>query len=49
MAYESGFLSPKNHDPTARNCLELLREAGVPPTEVTFWNLVPWYGRARSC
>jgi len=42
-AVESGFLSIRNHDLTAKYMLELLGEAGIPYSEIVVWNIVPWF------
>jgi uracil-DNA glycosylase len=47
-AVESGFLSLENHDRTARNFLALMAEAGIPYSEITFWNIIPWYGPRKA-
>ncbi len=39
----SGLVSMDNADPTARNLLALVREAGLAREELAFWNIVPWY------
>jgi uracil-DNA glycosylase len=47
-AVESGFVSHNNPDPSAKNFLELLSEAGIPREETVTWNLVPWALRDRQ-
>ena len=40
----SGFVSPDNCDPTARNTKELLQAAGIVRDQLLVtWNVVPWY------
>lgn len=50
-AVESGFISRNNPDPTARNWLVMLKEAGLRRKDTVLWNIVPWYvgdkGRIR--
>ena len=42
-AVESGKISFKNPDPSARNLRNQLTEAGIPYQEIAIWNIVPWY------
>jgi len=42
-AVTSGFISRNNPDPTARNFLRLLKEAGIAREISILWNIVPWY------
>jgi hypothetical protein len=42
-ARDSGFISRNNPDPTAKNMLQLLEEAGIPRRDTVLWNIVPWY------
>lgn len=42
-AVQSGFISRNNPDPTARNVLQLLNQAGIKRRESALWNIVPWY------
>ncbi len=50
-AVRSGFVSRNNPDESAKNWLELNREAGVLRKRTVIWNIVPWYvglaGRIR--
>jgi hypothetical protein len=39
----TGFISPDNPDPTADNMSWLRDEAGLRPTELIHWNVVPWF------
>jgi uracil-DNA glycosylase len=42
-AVGSTFISRNNPDQTAKNMLELLRDAGIPRADTLLWNIVPWY------
>jgi len=42
-AVRSGFVSRDNPDPTAKNMLDVLQEAGLSRNETVLWNIVPWY------
>lgn len=52
QAVKSGFVSRNNPDPTAKNWLLLLEEAGLRREDTVIWNVVPWYvgeeGRIRA-
>jgi len=39
----SGIISPDNNDGTAENMWRLHHEAGLAPSAVLPWNIVPWY------
>lgn len=39
----SGFISPDNHDGTARNLFELREHVGLRRDFIAHWNIVPWY------
>ncbi len=39
----SGIISPDNDDQTAANSWQLYRDAGLLPSSVVIWNIVPWY------
>lgn len=41
-AVKSGLLSRNNDDPSAQNFFELNRDAGLPRSCTTSWNVVPW-------
>ncbi len=43
QAVGSGFCSINNPDPTARNFLSLLLDAGIHRNHRVLWNVVPWY------
>jgi uracil-DNA glycosylase len=42
-AVVTGRISQDNPDPSARNMMRLLGEAGFDRREVVLWNVVPWY------
>ena len=42
-AVKSGIISLNNPDQTATNFRDLLEEAGIDRSEITLWNIVPWY------
>ena len=42
-AVKTGFISRNNPDPSAKNFLGLLQEAGIPRSATILWNIVPWY------
>ena len=42
-AVQSGYVSLRNEDPTARNLREQLAEAKIAINDVLLWNTVPWY------
>jgi uracil-DNA glycosylase len=42
-AVKTGYISRRNPDPSARNMLALLAEAGIEDCDVLLWNIVPWY------
>jgi hypothetical protein len=42
-AVMTGFISRNNPDPSARNFLHLLAEAGIERRDSILWNIVPWY------
>ena len=39
----TGFISRNNPDETAKNFLELNRDAEIPRKRTVTWNIVPWY------
>lgn len=42
-AVKTGYVSFDNPDQSARNFREQLRKAGIDRTEISIWNIVPWY------
>jgi len=42
-AVESGIISLGNKDQTAKNFRTQLVDAGVKPSDIALWNVVPWY------
>ena len=44
----SGFISPDNNDPTARNTTIACREAGLSAGDRVHWNIYPWWVNAKG-
>lgn len=42
-AKETGKISIRNPDPSARNLEAQLKAAGISDDEIALWNVVPWY------
>lgn len=42
-AMQTGYVSLNNPDPTARNFLRQMHQAGISAKEIALWNVVPWY------
>jgi len=43
QAVASGFISLNNNDQTAKNFRTQLTKAGISPSDIALWNVVPWY------
>lgn len=47
-AFESGFISRNNDDPTAENIFHFMKRAEIPRKETCIWNVIPgWNGTIK--